>query len=288
MLTGDARLETRDAGTGGHRTQGDVKSALRVMNVLNLLGRWGCARTHVQIAEELNIPKSSLTQVLKTLVRHDYVAFNADTRGFTLGPAILDLSSRARTTRKMTEVSGALLEYLTETTRESSALNFREGDDHRVVATVLGPHRIVAHLKLGDKAPLHATSGGQAILAFLPTDEQEDYLRRARFERYAENSLVDADAVRRKLEQVRDEGVATVVEEFTPGIGGVARPILGPDHRPTASMSVTVPAARLTPDLSAKASIALERAIAALKHRTSHPGDADAPDPPMQAHRREP
>jgi DNA-binding IclR family transcriptional regulator len=248
-----------------------VKSALRVMNVLDLLGRWGSERTHVQIAEELNIPKSSLTQIIKTLLRHGYVAFDPDTRGYSLGPGILELSTRARTSRKMTEVAQPLLEFLTETTGESSALNVREGDDHRVVATVLSPHRIVAHLRLGDRAPLHATSGGQAILAHLPQDAQAAYLSRARFERFARNSLSDAEAVRRKLDVIRTEGHARVVEEFTPGIGGIAKPVLDADGSARASLSITVPVARLTDDLAEKALLALGKAVQSLRHRLSEP-----------------
>lgn len=253
------------------QSSGDVKSALRVMGILDLLGRWGGERTHVQIAEELNIPKSSLTQVLKTLVRHDYVAFNPATRGFSLGPAILTLASKARASRDLAKVSGPLLEFLTETTGESSALNVREGDDHRVVATVLSPHRIVAHLRSGDTAPLHATSGGQVILAHLPKDVQDDYLSRARFTRYAENSLPNAEAARDKLARIRADGFARVMEEFTPGIGGIARPILDGEGRPVASLSITVPVGRLTEDLAGRALVALDRAIASLRHRMSEP-----------------
>lgn len=271
---------TKDPGKAARgQATGDVKSALRVMGILDLLGRWGSARTHVQISEELNIPKSSLTQVLKTLVRHDYVAFDPQTRGFSLGPAILDLASRTRTSRDLAEVSGPLLDFLTETTGESSALNFREGDDHRVVATVLSPHRIVAHLRLGDTAPLHATSGGQAILANLPRVEQDDYLSRARFTPFAENSLPNADAARDKLDRIRADGFARVMEEFTPGIGGIAKPILDAEGRAIASLSITVPVGRLTEDLAGKALVALDRAIASLRHRTSNPDSGRARPP---------
>ena len=75
------------------QASGDVKSALRGMHAFDLLGRWGGARTQLRIAGEPDIPKSSLTQVLKTPLRHDDVAFDAQTRAFSLGPAIRDLAS---------------------------------------------------------------------------------------------------------------------------------------------------------------------------------------------------
>ncbi len=255
------------SGGSGLAASGDVKSALRVINILDLLGRWGGARTHAQIAEELNIPKSSLTQVLGTLVRHDYLAFDPDTRGYSLGRTIHDLSSGVRSTRQLADVAGPVLEWLTEKTGESSALNLREGDVHRVAATVLSSQRIVAHLKLGDRAPLHATSGGQTILAYLPQERREEYLARARFERFARNTLMEAQSVRDKLDQIRSDGFATVIEEFTPRIGGIARPILDNQSRPLASLSITVPTERFTPELRTTALPALDKAITSLRHR---------------------
>nr|WP_240989565.1 IclR family transcriptional regulator [Salipiger mangrovisoli] len=246
---------------------GDVKSALRVIQVLDLLGQWGSARTHVQIAEELNIPKSSLTQVLKTLLRHDYLSFDAEGRGYLLGPAITDLAGRSRAKRDLAEAAVPVLEWITEQTGESSALNLREGDNHRVAATVLSPHRIVAHLRLGDRAPLHATSGGQVILAHLSEPMREEYLARARYQRFARNSLLSAEAVREKLRAIAAAGYATVEEEYTPGIGGIARVILSPQGRPLASLSVTVPAERMTDELRAKALDVIDRAATSLKHR---------------------
>lgn len=255
---------------------GDVKSALRVIQVLDLLGRWGGARTHVQIAEELNIPKSSLTQVLKTLVRHDYLSFNPEERAYRLGQAIDDLAGQTRSKRELADAASPVLEWLTETTGESSALNVREGDDHRVVGTVLSPQRIVAHLRLGDRAPLHATSGGQVILAYLPQHQREEYLARVRYKRFAKNTLMNAKTVAEKLEKIAVAGFATVNEEFTPGIGGIARPILDARGLPIASLSVTVPAGRLTNALRDTAQVALDKAIKSLKHRaglTQHQSD---------------
>ena len=263
---------TRDVHTHAERLcssagSGDVKSAVRVMHILELLGRWRSARTHMQIAEELNIPKSSLTQVLKTLVRHDFIEFDPNTRGYLLGTAIHDIAVGARSTKQLMNVAGTVLEWLTQQTGESSALNMREGDQHRVAATVLSQQRIVAHLKLGDKAPLHATSGGQVMLAFLPKNELEGYLSRAPFERFAKNSLLSAQAVREKLELIRAAGFATVVDEFTPKIGGVARPIFDKNKNVLASLSITVPSERLSEELKETALVALEKASTSLRHR---------------------
>ncbi|NQV98309.1 MAG: IclR family transcriptional regulator [Rhodospirillales bacterium] len=246
---------------------GTVKSAMRVIEVLDLLGRWRGDRSHNQIAEELNIPKSSLSQLLKTLVQREYLTYLPESRTYALGPAIDKLAAQARRTRDLAEVAQPVLEWLSETTSESIALNYMNGDSHEVVATILSPRRIVAHLRLGEKAPLHATSGGQVILAHLTTAQQESYLKRADYQRFARNSLMDAAAVRNKLARIAADGFAVVVEEFTPGIGGIARPVFGPNRVPLASLSVTVPVDRFNSDFQEQANRSLARAVTSLSHR---------------------
>src|SRR3712207_7409029 len=48
--------------------------------------------------------------------------------------------------------------------------------------SVNGPHRLVTHMRLGDVAPLYATSGGKVLLARLPEQELRGYLASVRFE----------------------------------------------------------------------------------------------------------
>lgn len=249
------------------KSSGDVKSALRVIDVLDLLGRRHAERTHNQIAEELNIPKSSLTQILQTLVRHEYLSFNLDTKGYALGPAIDKLSAGARVTKDLVSVSGSVLSWLTAETTESSALNFIVGDELEVVATQMSPQRVLAHLRLGDRAPLHSTSGGQAMLAFLGETQLNSYLERVRFEKYARNTLMSVGEVRAKLERIRKDGYAIVNEEFTPGVGGISRPIFDADGNPIASIGITVPVTRFSEQFRNKAGDMVARAVLSLGHR---------------------
>lgn len=264
--------QTEMSGNAGavHRNRADapgqVKSAQRVIDVLNLLGHYEGSRTHAQIAEELAIPKSSLSQILHTLASARYVELDTRTRGYSLGPSITELSHATGLRRGLVEAASGVLERLTEQTGESSALNLRDGDDMRVAATVLGPNRIVAHLRLDDRAPLHATSGGQVMLAFLANATREDYLSRVRLKRYARNSLVDVASLRRKLDDIAEKRYAVVEEEYTPGIGGISCPLTA-NGKLVGSLGITIPMQRFTEDLKATALGALDAAAKSIHHR---------------------
>jgi DNA-binding IclR family transcriptional regulator len=71
---------------------------------------------------------------------------------------------------------------------------------------------------------MHAVSSGQVLLAFRPAAALERYLQQP-LERFTEVTLVDPDALRERLRDVRRDGYAWAREEFDRGISSVAAPI---------------------------------------------------------------
>jgi DNA-binding IclR family transcriptional regulator len=224
--------------------QAAVKSADRVLDLLELLARAGREMTHSDISEMLDIPKSSLTQLLKNLLVRGYVETTPNGRGYRLGDALLSLSESTGQIRNLASHAEAVLSDLTREAGESSALNQLKGDQAEVVATVLGPARLVTHMRLGDLAPLYATSGGKAILAHMPDAFQEDYFLRVRFEAATPATLKTVKALRQQLVAVRKSGFASSRQEWTPGIVGIAVPLLDVAGAPLGSINVAIPSAR--------------------------------------------
>ncbi len=231
-------------------TAGTVKSADRVLLVFELLSSWDRDLSHTEIAQALQIPKSSLTQLLKNLVTRKWLAYEPYGKTYALGPAFTRLAKRAGLTRDLVAVSEPVLVELTAKTRESSALNLLKGDVAEVACAVMGPQRLVSHLKLGDAAPLYATSGAKAILAYLPQDMQEDYIRRISFEAKTPATIISARSLRKNLAKITADGFAYSHEEWTPGIVGIAKPILDGARRPVGAINLAIPAVRFNPGIA--------------------------------------
>ena len=246
---------------------GAVKSANRVLDLFELLARWGDAMSHSDIADALAIPKSSLTQLLKTLVHRGYIEFAPATKTDRLGPAFAGLSQKTNDTRSLVELVAPILAEITEATRETSALNQLKGGMVEVVATALGPQRLGAHMRLGDVAPLYATSGGKMILAQLPDTMQREYLARVTFEPITPKTIRSRKALRQQLVAARKEGVAYSFEEFTPGIVGISVPILAEAGVPLGSLNVAMPSVRYSPATRALAIAALRAAVARIERQ---------------------
>src|SRR5207249_4368091 len=60
---------------------------------------------------------------------------------------------------------------------------------------------------VGDRRPLHATSSGKAILAFLPEEQREEILRSLALARHTERTVTSLSALRASLGEIRRTGV---------------------------------------------------------------------------------
>ena len=244
---------------------GTVKSADRVLTLFELLGTWGREMSHTELADALGIPKSSLTQLLRNMVGRGWLSYSPASKGYALGGAFARMARRAGQAVDLASVAGPVLAELTARTAESSALNLLKGDLAEVAATVLGPQRLVSHMRLGDLAPLYATSGAKVILAFLPAEMQDDYMRRVRFEPATPATIRTVRALRAQLRTIRQDGLAYSREEWTPGITGMARPVLSASGEVIGSVNVALPSVRFNDAARARVDDGLLHAIEAIR-----------------------
>jgi IclR family acetate operon transcriptional repressor len=119
---------------------------------------------------------------------------------------------------------------------------------------------------VGDRRPLHATSLGKAILAFLPPAEREEILHGLPLDRHTERTVTTLAALRASLDETRRAGVSVSVDELVRGASGVAAPILDRTGRVVGACSIGGPTDRMRSRLRLLASEvkATARAVSAL------------------------
>ncbi len=244
-----------------------VKSAERVIDLLEHLAAHPLGRTHSEIAAALAIPKGSLTPLLRNLLVRGWVTQNRGRGSYVLGQAALTLAQRATGLAGLLEAAPAILRRLTAETEESSSLNLRRGAEVEVACGANSDLPLLYSMKPGQRAPLYAVSGGKIILARLPEAEREAYLAEVTFQAITPKTLTSAEALRRELAAAAAEGVAYSFEEFTPGIIGMGAAVRGPDGYPVASVNVAIPSVRFGPAKRALVAEALQSAAAALAAR---------------------
>jgi DNA-binding IclR family transcriptional regulator len=225
--------------------QGAVKSADRVLDLLELLAGTGRPMGHTELAQRTGIPKGSLTPLLRNLAERGYVERLPETSRFRLGDATYALARRGAHARDLVTASEPWLRRLVVATGESAGLSVLREDVAERVAAAQSRKAVLYSLHVGVLQPLYASSAGKVLLAWMPAPEREQYLDRLRIEARTNETLRSATVLRRQLKAIREDGVAWSLGEFTAGIAGVAAPVLDVHGRAMAAVGVALPLARL-------------------------------------------
>lgn len=217
--------------------------------------------THAEIVQALGIPKSSLSHLLATLRTRGYVEFLPERRTYVLGKAVAALAQQTMQLHDVIALIGPVLQSLTEATNESSALGMLKGDYMEVVAKVDSPHRFLYHLRLGDTAPLYASSGGKVILAHLPAEMLEEYLGRVQMNQITPQTIVSKSELRQELKEAARTGFAYSREELTLGVTSVSMAVRNGAGIPICALSIGAPVQRFDKSLDRRARRALQHAV---------------------------
>jgi IclR family transcriptional regulator, acetate operon repressor len=225
---------------------GSVLTALRVLEVVSEHQPIGVS----DVARGLGMPKSSAQRALISLAEAGWVRRVDDSPStrWALTPRALIVGSRAGGDVGLTAVARPAMEYLHAQTRETIHLLVHE-DDHMVfVERLESPQVVRSSYPLGMRAPMSACSSGKAFLAAMPSDEAAVIISHG-LPASTGASITDPARLMEELDRTRARGFAINRGELSPDISAVAAAILDGHRRPVASISISVPAQRMTEDL---------------------------------------
>jgi len=198
-----------------------------------------------QVASSLQLHKSTAHRFLMVLERHRMVE-RTTTGKFRLGLRLFDFGNRAIEQYDLRDRAQPHLRRLVVETEETAHLCILEAA--RVIyIDKIEPARSVRMItRVGASNPVHCTSVGKAILAFLPEEKAAEVVRRTRFERFTHRTIATAEALRAEMEKTRRRGYAVDDEEFEEGLRCIAVPLLDAQRLPVAAVSISGPSFRVT------------------------------------------
>jgi DNA-binding IclR family transcriptional regulator len=218
-----------------------VQSIRRAFDVLGTLGDGPLGVT--EVADRAGLPKSTAARLLATLVGEGAVEQVPGDTSYRLGPRLITLSAGFSLARSLAAIARPMLTDLAEASGEAAGLALPDGDLVHYIDQVDTVQPVLVRDWTGARAPLHAVSSGQVLLAFRTPAAIERYLERP-MERFTDRTLADADAVRERLREVRRRGYAWAIEEFDADISSVAAPIADASGEVIAAVHVHGPSYR--------------------------------------------
>ena len=136
-----------------------------------------------------------------------------------------------------------------------------------------GQASIASHNWIGQLTPLHATSSGKVLLAYLDPAKRADLIGKG-LERFTANTHTDPVLLESELNLVVERGHATTYGELEIGLNAVAVPVRSEDGTVVAALTASGPAYRFTPERIAEILDKIETAGAELSRRLGHWGNA--------------
>lgn len=222
-----------------------VKSASRVLDVLELLAQHQQGLTFPELVELLGFPKSSLHALLWTLHDRGWVALDEDTRRYRTGVRAWEAGQGFVHGVDLVRVADRHLRNARADLDETVQLAILDGTDVVYVAKVDADHPFQLISRVGMRLPAYATGLGKVLLAALPPAELEARFEAFDFERFTDRTLTSFPELVDRLAQIRQDGFGEDDGEYTEGIFCVAAPVRDHTGAVVAALSCSAPRARL-------------------------------------------
>lgn len=197
-----------------------VKSADRILTILELLSADPRPRTYSELLAETGLPKSSLHGLLATLAARSWLTETRPGPTYTLGIRALEAGGAYMRESGAASIQ-SILDNLALAVGETVNLGTLEGRDVVYLAVRRSRQALAMRSAVGLRLPAHASAMGKALLAEWADDDIRAQLTEP-LTRLARNTCTDVDTLLREVEQTRTRGYALELEEATDGIGCVA------------------------------------------------------------------
>lgn len=197
------------------------------------------------IAERTGHSKSTLYRILAALSARGMIDLDRRDQSYVLGPKFTEMAGSMNSSSELISVSAAPLRALAEQQGENVNLAILVGTAQLTISRWQGRLAQPFASPLGERKPLHATSLGKALLAFLPDDQLTPLLPRIKLAQFTARTHTTLTTLREDLGTIRARGFAIDDNEIIDGVTCVAVPILAEDGMPLASVSITAPSHRM-------------------------------------------
>lgn len=221
-----------------------VQSIERAFAVLGALTAGPIGVT--EVAERVDLPKSTAARMLASLVREGAVEQVPGDSRYRLGPRIERLATGLGATRGLADVARPHLVELAVSLGEAAGLSVPEEREVHYVDQVDTPNPVGVRDWTGSRVALHAVSSGLVFLAHRPAAAVERYLAEPLMA-LTPRTTTDPEVLRERLRAVAIAGYAWVHDEFAEGISSVAAGIADASGEVIAAIHVHGPSYRFPP-----------------------------------------
>lgn len=219
-----------------------VKSAARILDVLELASTLRQGIGVNELGRRLNIPKSSASSLVSTLEGRGYLQADAD--GYRLADCYRESGWVGGNNAELLRHSRPVMQRLTLATGESCFLGVVTPSlDVQYADKVISDNPLRYDGDLSFTRPAYCTSIGWVILGGMSDAALDEYLASRELVAVTPKTVTDPSKIKRAVRESRTRGCATIADSHVLGASGAAAPIVR-GGRVIAGVAVIAPTER--------------------------------------------
>jgi IclR family pca regulon transcriptional regulator len=221
-----------------HSDDADFVTALaRGLAVMLSFSAKNARMTIAQVSRRTGIPRAAVRRSLHTLTMLGFAAAD-DSGRFYLRPRVLSVSHAFLSTSPLPLLAQPVLNRLGDALNEACSLAILDGDEIAYLARSASSRIMSPALNVGRRLPAYCTAIGQVMLAHLPPSEIDDYVKRARLDRFTEHTVTSPKQLLVLLKKVRETGYAFASQQMESRLCTLAVPVRDTSGRVVAGLNV--------------------------------------------------
>lgn len=202
-----------------------LNSLDRGLEILEILAFTKKPMGVTELSEWLDVDKASIYRTLATLEAHNMVEQDPETKKYSLGLKLIELSGSLLNRLELRVRAKPFLKELCERTGESAHLTTFVNNSIVYIDKEETSGRISVKTEIGMEAPMHCTATGKAVAAFLPEEKIDELIRTKGLTPYTPKTITSPEMLKAHFARIREKGYALDDEEFDIGVRCIGAPV---------------------------------------------------------------
>jgi len=223
-----------------------MRSLFKTIAILNTFSPNSSELTAADIADKLDIPKSTVYRILSCLTKAGLLEKKPGKGAYVIGRTLYTLGSLYLSTTDLFEAAEPVIQTVNDITSE--VVNVAILDDKGYITMLLReeskhPLRHVVHV--GSTSPAYAHASGKALLSALTDEEIDRLYPEEKLKQLTSKTVATKTELKSELDKIRNNSVAFNFEQAYEGVEAVASVIRNASGNVIAATAIATPTIRM-------------------------------------------
>lgn len=222
-----------------------IQSVDRALSILECFSKMDNELGVTEIANALDLHKSTAFGLLITLESKGYIQQNLGNSKYKLGFKLMELGKMVEDDIDIRAQARPILKEMVNLYQETAHLAVLVNNEVVYIDKVEGESTIRMCSQVGKRVKPYCTGVGKSILAFLPEENANKIMEGIEYIRFTEKTITNFDSLKIELDKVRINGYSTDNEEIEIGLRCVAAPLKNYSGEVVGAISISGSSARM-------------------------------------------